>query len=186
MPTVPAVCDSGTTPPSITVWAFCRENGPDPNLGRGRRNAARAADTAEHAAAIAERKRKQDALSKKKNEETYKRLTAQVRPPSRHASDAYVASASVHRQPTLPPSCSYTEFPDICYMYTQPDCVGKHPQPWAPAAVCDPCSPDHCRCLGLRTALPGGEGIRWEPGTVVEAMTQRWWCFRQRRGVSHA
>lgn len=56
----------------------CRENGPDPNLGRGRRNAARAADTAEHAAAIAERKRKQDALSTKKNEETYKRLTAQV------------------------------------------------------------------------------------------------------------
>eukprot|EP00892_Ulva_mutabilis_P009240 jgi/Ulvmu1/6689/UM030_0020.1 len=54
------------------------ENGPDPNLGRGRRNAARAADTAEHAAAIAERKRKQDALSKKKNEETYKRLTAQA------------------------------------------------------------------------------------------------------------
>lgn len=64
---------------------ICRENGPDPNLGRGRRNAARAADTAEHAAAIAERKRKQDALSKKKNEETYKRLTAQVRPPPRRA-----------------------------------------------------------------------------------------------------
>lgn len=52
----------------------------DQNLGRGRRTANKASETAEHQAELAELKKKQDALSVAKNEETYKRLTSKVRP----------------------------------------------------------------------------------------------------------
>jgi hypothetical protein len=55
-----------------------RENIPNENLGRGRRTANKQSETAEHLAELAELKRKQDALSAKKNDETYKRLTSKV------------------------------------------------------------------------------------------------------------
>lgn len=52
-----------------------RENQAEQNLGRGRRAAGRGAENAEAAAQQVERKRKQEALAEKKNQETYKRLT---------------------------------------------------------------------------------------------------------------
>ena len=48
-------------------------------LGRGRRNANKASETAERAAEMADLKRKQDALSEKKNQETYARLKNKAR-----------------------------------------------------------------------------------------------------------
>jgi hypothetical protein len=63
-------------------WCRTRENEQGQNLGRGRRNANQS-EASERAADLAELKRKQEALSEKKNQETYKRLTAPVRKHSR-------------------------------------------------------------------------------------------------------
>lgn len=66
----------------------------DQNLGRGRRTANKASETAEHQAELAELKKKQDALSVAKNEETYKRLTSKVR-----ALSVLAMAASLQRTP---------------------------------------------------------------------------------------
>ena len=70
------VCSSGTQ--AVVPACRGRRDAQIGNLGRGRRNANKASETAERAAELAKLKKKQDALSAKKNEETYKRLTAQV------------------------------------------------------------------------------------------------------------